>query len=101
MYITINDNIYPNIKRLHNQNTIVYVGEALTDISSVDGLINVYSNDGFPLCVDEPAAYLRTVINEGSVQLTNVPEGYIPPPTTEQRVTELENTMNVLLGVSE
>lgn len=101
MYIEINGTQYRNVQRTHTHNTITYTGEALAEISAIDGKIDVYANDDFLLRTDDPAAFLRTVITDGKIQLTNLPENYVPPLTTEERVSTLESTMDVLLGVVE
>ena len=95
MYIKINGSDYANVKRFYKPNEIVYTGDTLYGIVSVSGTIGVYANDGFLLREDNVSDYERQIIRDGAVTLTNLPEGYVPPPTLEQRVGELEQTNSI------
>ncbi len=95
MYITINNTTYPDIYRWQNAAEIVYTGDSLVNIESVSGTIGVYANDGFLLREDNPSDYLRQVIRDGSITLTNHDEGWTPPPTLEERVSEIEQTNSI------
>ena len=77
----------------------VYTGDSLTGIEGVSGLIGLYMNDGFLLREDDPSDYLRQIIRSGAITLSNYPEGYVPPPTIEQRVGELEQTNSIAFVV--
>lgn len=101
MYIKINDIEYPNIKRLQSEKTMTFIGDSLRGLESVDGIISVYANNDFHMQDVDPANYLRTVIGVNSIQLTNIPADYVPAPTLEARVANLEQTADALLGVSE
>ena len=101
MKIKINDIEYLNIKRLKSEKTMTFIGDSLRGLESVDGVISVYADNGFLMQEVNPNAYLRTVVNVNSIQLTNVPENYVPAPTIEARVANLEQTADALLGVSE
>ncbi len=95
MYITINNTTYADIKYSYRPSEVVYTGDSLTGIESVSGTIGVYANDGFLLREDNVSDYARQIIRDGAVTLTNHPEGYVPPPTIEQRVGELEQTNSI------
>ena len=95
MYITLNNTTYADIRYSYNPSEVVYTGDSLTGIESVSGTIGVYSNDGFLLREDTVSDYARQVIRDGMITLTNRPEGYVPPPTIEQRVGELEQTNSI------
>ena len=101
MKIKINDIEYLNIKRLKSEKTMTFISDSLRGLESVDGAISVYADNGFLMQDIDPNAYLRTVVNVNSIQLTNVPENYTPAPTIEARVANLEQTADALLGVSE
>lgn len=107
MKIKINDIEYLNIRRLTGDKkfdgkvTVTFIGDSLRGLESVDGVISVYADNGFLMQEVDPSKYLRTVINVNSIQLTNIPEGYVPSPTLEARVSNLEQTADALLGVSE
>jgi len=95
MYITINGTEYSNINTYFNPMEIVYTGDSLVNIESVSGTISVYANDGFLLREDNPSDYLRQVIRDGSITLTNHDDGWTPPPTLEERVSEIEQTNSI------
>lgn len=95
MYIIINNINYANVKRWADTSEVVYTGDSLVNIESVSGTIGVYANDGFLLREDNPSDYLRQIIRNGMITLTNHPEGWTPPPTIEQRVGELEQTNSI------
>lgn len=95
MYITINNTTYADIRYSYRPSEVVYTGDSLIGISSVSGTIGVYANDGFLLREDNVSDYERQIIRDGAVTLTNLPEGYVPPPTLEQRVGELEQTNSI------
>jgi hypothetical protein len=80
MYITINGTEYANVSCYFNPMEIVYTGDSLVDIESVIGPIGVYANDGFLLREDNPSDYLRQIIHNGAITLTNLPE---PEPEPE------------------
>ena len=101
MKIKISGTEYLNIKRLKSEKTMTFIGDSLRELESVDGVISVYADCGFLMQEIDPKSYLRTVLNTNSIQLTNVPENYIPAPTIEARVTNLEQATDALLGVSE
>ena len=95
MYIVLNDTTYPNVNRWQNGNEVIYTGDSLTDISSVSGVIGVYANDGFLLRDDNVSNYERQIIRDGAITLTNLPEGYVSPPSIDQRVGKLEQTNSI------
>ena len=101
MKIKINDIEYLNIKRIQSDKSMFFIGDSLRGLESVDGVISVYADNGFLMQEVDPNSYLRTVLNVNSIQLTNVPENYIPAPTIEAGVANLEQTADALLGVSE
>ena len=92
MYITVNGNTYSNIKYSFSQAEVVYTGDSLTGIESVSGTISVYANNDFLMREDNVADYARQIVNEGSITLTNHPEGWKPPKTLAERVNEIEQT---------
>lgn len=95
MYITLNNATYADIRYSYNPSEVVYTGDSLTGISSVSGVIEVHANDGFLLREDNVSDYARQVIRDGAITLTNHPEGYVPPPTIEERVSEIERTNSI------
>lgn len=97
MFIIINDTKYENVSRVENSyGGVVFIGKALTGIESIDGGISCYRNDGFYLREDRPAEYLRTVIRDGSILMTNRP---LPSePQAEDEVSG-EEALDALEGV--
>ena len=95
MYITINEQQYPSVVRWTNGMETIFTGDSIRNIESITGIIGVYANDGFHLRDDDPSQYLRTIIRDGAITLTNIPEDYVPPRTIEQRVDELEQTNSI------
>lgn len=90
MYIKINDTKYENVHYFFSPSEVVYTGDSLTGIESVSGTISVYANNDFKMREDNVADYERQIIGEGSITLTNVPEGYKPPKTLAERVNDIE-----------
>lgn len=95
MYIVINSNRYDSVKTVIDQYEVVYIGDSLTGIESVSGTVSVYANDGFLLRTDDAGDYARQIINDGVIKLTNHPDGWTPPPTLDERVSELEQTNSI------
>lgn len=84
MYIIINETKYNDISRVKNSNgNLVFIGASLTGVENIEGGIACYRNDGFYLREDKPTDYLRTVIGEGSILLTNTPLPPEPQDTDE------------------
>lgn len=84
MYAVINGNTYTNIDLRVSAQEVVYTGGTLTGIESVSGTVSVYANNDFLLREDNVSDYSRTVLAEGMVKLTNLPEPEPPvPPTPE------------------
>lgn len=80
MYIKINDTKYADVVCLFRPSEIVYQGESLTGITSVNGTIRAYANNDFLMREDKVSDWERQIITEGRIVLTNVPE---PTPTPD------------------
>lgn len=92
MYAVINGNNYADIQRFYSSAEIVYTGDSLINVGTVSGSVSVCANDGFLMCVDDSTNYIRQIVTDGSVTLTNHPEGWKPPKTLAERVNEIEQT---------
>lgn len=77
MYITHNGQSYPSVWVLSGSGSVRFVGESLTGLSELTGLIMVYADNNFELQSFTPGDFLRQEIKDGNWLLTNTP---LPTP---------------------
>lgn len=99
MYITINEESYPGIRRVKmlDARETLYIGESLDGIESVSGTIGVYRDDGFLLLDDDVESYERVNILPGLLVLTDRPEAVYTEPTDEDELTDSE-ALSIIIG---
>ena len=109
MYIKINGQQYPcaNYRASPGGSAVFYGVEGLT--LPVVGEVVLHTDDGFELAKQDTRSYSRQVYENNTLTLTNEPEPLeaepLPDPGPSEieilqaKVTELETTLNTLLGV--
>lgn len=71
MYIITNGQTYPDIRVLSTSSSVRFVGESLPALDELDGMIQVYADNGFELRIFNASDFLRQEIAAGSWLLTN------------------------------
>lgn len=74
MYITANGENYQNVQLLTTGNDIFFIGDSLTGVSSITGIVSAYTDSGVKVKEYNPADYLRQEIQDGQWVFTNTPE---------------------------
>ena len=99
MYITINGETYPGIRRvkMRDARETLYIGESLDGLESVSGTIGVYRNDGFMLLEEDAGNYERLNILPGMLILTDRPETVFTEPSDNDVLTDSE-ALNIIIG---
>lgn len=76
MYITVNNNTYPNAERVKGAQWVELRADGLAGVTP-SGAVTRYRDDGFEIGTDNVADYLRVESIDGGFRLTNVP---VPQP---------------------
>lgn len=79
MYLLSNSKKYKNANRITfpESGSLVFISNDITSDVKVSDAIATYRDDGFLLCVDDPAEYKHIVVADGSIRLMQepMPEG--------------------------
>ena len=59
MYITHNNQVYPSVRVLSGSGSVRFVGESLSGVTELTGLIMVYADNNFELQSFTPGDFLR------------------------------------------
>ena len=71
MYIITNGQTYQHIRVLSTSSSVRFVGDSLPNLDELDGMIQVYADNGFELRIFNASDFLRQEIAAGSWLLTN------------------------------
>lgn len=86
MYITHNENTYPGVRVLSGPGSVRFMGESLSGVSELAGVVTVFADNGFEMQRFTPSEFLRQEIQDGNWLLTNKPLP-TPQPVVVEPVT--------------